>query len=163
MQYNSVYCIAYLRLSSNPVSLFWRRRRLLLQKDETWKDPTFLLRQAFPVPTLTLGFDLRVGLPRLLWSLTSTLVFDSSSGDFELQGLQLLLSLPSSFDACFGIPCVLQREASACAGPALLVGGGADTVGGLWQWQLVGAWTWCWRATSSSHLALDEKNIFAHF
>ena len=85
-----------------------------------------LLRRELLASTRTSEFDLRFGLPRLLWSSTCTSGFDSNSGeisDFELQGLRLLRSSPSGFDACFGLACALRRVPSALA-LALLAGAG---------------------------------------
>ena len=63
--------------------------------------------------------------------------FNSSSGgilDLKLQGLLLLLSLPSGFDACFKLPCALWLVSSALAGLQC-----AGTSGGGWHWLLAGA------------------------
>ena len=100
----------------------------------------------FPVSIRSSAFDSRFGLQHLLWSSTSNSGFDSSSGgitDFELQGLRLLRSSPSGFDACFGFPCALWQMPSAWAG-----WGGAGTAGVPRYWTLAGAWTGRGRATS---------------
>ena len=89
------------------------------------------------------GFNSRCGLPRQLWSLTSTSGFDSRSGgisDFKLQGLWLLQSSPSGFDECFGLPSALRRVPSALT----------------WRrthWLRACAWTRRGQATSSSSAA----------
>ena len=89
-----------------------------------------------PTSTSASGFDTHFGLQFALWSLTSTLGFDSSLG-----GISVLLASRSStalvfavgLDVCFGLPCALRQVSSAMiqhwlvgAAPAQRAGAGTS-------------------------------------
>ena len=100
--------------------------------------PTMLL--SFPTLASASCFDAHFGPRFALWASALALVLDEHFGhqfklwgslDFTLQGLQLLRTSPSGFDACFELSCALWLVPSALAGrrrhrwraPALAAGG----------------------------------------